>query len=123
MKGVVITFCVLCCCLRDRRQGYFHETIGEVTKDSYKDANSNVNSKSTASLPVCAVIILHLYLSVESATADRSFASQSQLLHQQSTSSGVPKFLQEALVSPKGSVSLTPDKKGRRQSWGPHMSR
>ena len=33
------------------------------------------------------------------------------------------KFLQEALVSPKGSVSLSPQKAGRRQSWGPHMSR
>ena len=36
---------------------------------------------------------------------------------------GPAKFLQEALVSPRGSVSISPSKQGRRQTWGPHMSR
>ena len=34
------------------------------------------------------------------------------------------RFLQEALVSPRGSVALSPHaSNARRKSWGPHMSR
>lgn len=96
-----------------RRQGYFHETIGDVAKDSYRDTASAQQAQFKAS-------------------ASASFAAgtldQSQLTHNTHTTSNTQrtkgaKFLQEALVSPKGSVSLSPQKAGRRQSWGPHMSR
>ena len=39
------------------------------------------------------------------------------------TTKQLPKFLEGVLMSPNGSVAFSPQKPGRRQSWGPHMSR
>lgn len=101
-----------------RRQGYFHETIGDVTKDSYRDAASAQQAQ----------LKLNASASFSGAAASSTGLNQSQRTQNtqntaNTTSTGVAKFLQEALVSPKGSVSLSPQKAGRRQSWGPHMSR
>ncbi|RYY68980.1 hypothetical protein EON63_24205, partial [archaeon] len=69
-----------------RRQGYFHEIIGDIQKGGYRDLHGGREGGSA-----------------------------------HNTSSLFPPSV--AAVSPSGSVSLSPARRGRRGSIGQHMSR
>ncbi len=85
-------------CEAIRRQGYFHETIGDIQKDSYRDSNAGNHPLSPSNANM---------------SANMSVGAMSRSMN----------AAHNASVSDNGSVLLSPQRKGRRGSIGQHLSR
>jgi hypothetical protein len=88
-------------CEAVRRQGYFHQVIGDIQKDSYRDSNAGMHSNN----PNRSIS------GMGGNGQNESFLNRSQM------------SAHNAQVADNGSVLLSPQKAGRRGSIGRHVSR
>lgn len=86
-----------------RRQGYFHETIGDTQQYSYRDFFSNSQSKNSKNIRAKSMSPQRSH----SFNGGNTSQSQAQILN----------------ISNSGSVTLSPQRQGRRPSIGQHVSR
>ena len=104
-----------------RRQGYFHETIGDIHKESYMDkAHHNANA-SSANVSVSDILPDNSFPFQPPLSTRSNLSSSKSIMTSTTTNSDgkSPSFV----VKASGSVLLSPSKPHRRGSVGKHQSR